>query len=117
MKITLSIISCVIIIGLIAYSMLFSGSGHTFITFNLFDNSGLTFSKSGVTFDKAPDYYEEGGFKQLPMYISDLIKPSINYKNLIISTQKGDKALSLGSKNGLVDVSFTVLKNDADYQK
>lgn len=97
--------------------MLFSGSGHSFITFNLFDNSGLTFSKSGVSFNKAPDSYEDGGFDQLPRYILDLIKPSKNYKRLIISTQKGDKTFSLGSKEGLVNVSFSLTKSDVNMQK
>lgn len=63
MKIALIIIFAIIVIGLLAYYVFFPKN--TFITIYQKDKSGITFSRTGIKFRNAPDYYPENGFEHL----------------------------------------------------
>lgn len=106
MKIALIITVSILIISSVAYYIFFPKN--TFIMVPLKNKSGLTFSKSGVSFNPAPDYYPENGFNHISSYISELIRYSDNFKSLIISVRDGDKALGLNSKSGIISVGFSV---------
>ncbi len=106
MKTTIIIIISIIVIGLVAYYVLFPKN--TFITIYNKDKSGITFSKTSIKHRPAPDFYPENGFEQLGSYISKLLKYSDDFKLLIISTPEGDKALGIDSKAGILNVGFTV---------
>lgn len=106
MKTTLIIAISIIIVGIIAYYVFFPKN--TYITIYGKDKSGFTFSKTGVKYQKAPDYYPENGFDHLESYISKLLIYSDGFKSLIISTPKGDKALGLDTRAGVLNIGFTV---------
>jgi hypothetical protein len=57
MKTTLIIFISIIIVGIIAYYVFFPKN--TFITIQGKNKSGFIFSKIGVKYRKAPDYYPE----------------------------------------------------------
>ena len=106
MKIALIIILSIIVIGIGAYFLFFPKG--TFITFYGKDKSGITFSKTGIQYQKAPDYYPENGFEHLDSYISNLLVYSNEFKSLIISNPRGDKALGLHTRAGVLNIGFTV---------
>ena len=106
MKTTIIIITSIVVIGMVAYYVFFPKS--TFITISRKGKAGITFSRTGVQYRPAPDFYPKNGFEHLGSYISKLVKYSDESKLLIISTREGDKALGLNSKGGIVDVGFTV---------
>jgi len=106
MKIALIIIFAIIVIGLLAYYVFFPKN--TFITIYQKDKSGITFSRTGIKFRNAPDYYPENGFEHLDSYISKLLVYSGEFKSSIISTPSGDKALGLDTRAGVLNIVFTV---------
>jgi hypothetical protein len=116
MKTSLIIILSIIVIGFIAFYFFFPKN--TFITIYQKDKSGITFSRTGIKYRHAPDYYPENGFNHLDSYISKLSAYSESFKSMIISTPKGDKALGLDSKAGVISVGFTVeWKQEPDKEK
>ena len=76
--------------------------------FKLDNGSGITFSKTGIKLEKKPDFYPNNGFDYIASYISKLVTYSTKFKSLIISTKDGEKALGLDSRNGEINVGFTI---------
>jgi len=106
MKIALIIILSIVVIGSVGYYIFFPEN--TYVTIYQKDNSGITFSKTGIKYRNSPDYYPENGFEHLESYISKLLIYSNEFKMLIISTPKGDKALGLDSRAEVLNIGFTV---------
>lgn len=106
MKTTVIIILSIIVIGLIAYYVFFPKN--TYVTIYQKDKSGITFSRTGIKYQNAPDYYPNNGFEHLNSYISKLLRYSDDFKSLIISTPKDDKALGLDTRAGVLNIGFTV---------
>lgn len=106
MKTTVIIILSIIVIGFIAYYVFFPKN--TFVTIYKKNKSGITFSRTGIKYEHPPDYYPENGFEHLYSYISKLLRYSDDFKSLIISTPKGDKALGLDTRAGVLTIGFTV---------
>ena len=103
---TLIIIISIILIAIILYYVLFPENFHLMVSFK--SGNGLTFSKTGIEYDKKPDFYPQDGFDYIASYITKLAKYSTKFKSLIISTKDGEKALGLDSKNGEINVGFTI---------
>lgn len=106
MKTTIIVIISITVFVLFAYYVFFPKN--TFISFRTKGKRGITFSRTGIKYDPAPDFYPKNGFEHLELYISKLLKYSDDFKSLIISTPDGDKALGLDSRAGIVSVGFSI---------
>ena len=117
MKMTLIIISSIILLCIILYYVLVPKD--SFITLSLNGKPGITFSRSSIEFEKSPDIYPTNGFDHLSSYIKKLMVFSKEMKSIIISTKDGEKALGLDSREERISVGFTTewKKNPQEEQR
>lgn len=106
MKSTLIILAIAIVLGVIAYRMLFPCC--TFISLTTSNGGGITFSRSGVSIDPAPDHYSSNGLEHIEPYLSRLLVPTNQFKSIAIFTPDGNRGFGLDAQNGIITAGFTV---------
>src|SRR5437764_15193135 len=73
MKIGLIILFSVMVVAVAAYFFLFPRD--TFISFRRSGGGAVTFSRTGVSFEAAPDHYATNGFAAIGPYALRLVVP------------------------------------------
>jgi hypothetical protein len=106
MKIALLVFAGVIAIAIIAYYFLFPGK--SLIIISRPGGGSVTFSRTSVSLDSAPDHYSTNGFDHIEPYISRFLVPSPGFKSLGISTPDGMHALGLHARDGHAEVFLSV---------
>ena len=104
-------IIALVVIGLIfaavaTYYLLFPKN--SFYIFTLHNGATITFSRTGVSFESAPDHYSVDGIDQVDSYIPKLLEPSRKFKYLHMFTPDGDRGFGLSVRNGIVEASLSL---------
>ena len=106
MKIALLILAGLAVVGLVIYFLAFPPN--TFITLSRPGGGSITFSRTSISFDAAPDHYPTNGFDHIEPYVARFLVPSHKFKSLGISTPDGKRALSLRARDGKAEVFLSV---------
>jgi hypothetical protein len=106
MKIALVIFLGVIVVAIAAYYFLFPRS--EFIILSRPGGGTVTFSRTGVSFEAAPDHYATNGFDHIEPYVSLLLVPTNHFKFLQMFTPDGARGFGFDAKDGIVYASLTV---------
>lgn len=106
MKIGLIVLFSAIVIAVVAYFLVFPRN--TFISFKRSGGGAVTFSRSGVSFGRAPDHYATNGFDHIEPYVSRLLVGTDHFKFLHMFTPDGNRGFGLDAKNGVVRAGLTV---------
>lgn len=93
MKIILIALIGVIMVAGVAYFLLFPRN--TFISFYRPSGGRVTFSRTGVSSEAAPDHYATNGFDHIEPYIARLLVPTNRFKFLHIFTPDGNRGFGL----------------------
>ena len=106
MKIALLILFGVIVVAVIAYLLLFPRNTH--ISFYRPGGGTVTFSRTGVLLEAAPDHYATNGFDHIEPYVARLLVPTNQFKFLHMFTPDGTRGFGFGAKDGVVQAGLTV---------
>jgi len=106
MKIALLILFGVIVAAAAAYFLLFPRN--TFISVYRPSGGTVTFSRTGVSFEAAPDHYATNGFAHIEPYVSRLLVPTNRFKFLHIFTADGNRGFGFSARDGVVEAGLTV---------
>ena len=106
MKIALLVFAGVIVVAVVAYLLLFPR--HTFISFSRPSGGTVTLSRTGVSFEAAPDHYATNGFDHVEPYVSRLLVPSNRFKFLNMFTPDGSHGFGLSARDAVVEAGLTV---------
>jgi hypothetical protein len=106
MKIILAILAIVVLLAVFGYALFFPRS--TFITFTTSKGRGITFSRSGVSMEAAPDHYAANGFDHIQPYVSRLLVPTNRFKSIALFTPDGNRGFGLDARDGVVTAGLTV---------
>src|SRR5258705_8568062 len=106
MKIALLVFAALIIAAVIAYFLLFPRN--TFISVYRPSGGTVTFSRTGVSFEAAPDHYATNGFDHIEPYVASLLVPTNRFKFLHMFTPDGMRGFGLTAKDGVVSAGLTV---------
>jgi hypothetical protein len=106
MKIAMLVFFALIIVVVIAYFLLFPRS--TFISLSRPSGGTVTFSRTGVSFEAAPDHYATNGFDHIEPYVSRLLAPTNHFKFLHIFTPDGNRGFGFSARDGKVEAGLTV---------
>ncbi len=106
MKIALLVFVGVIVVAVVAYFLLFPRS--TFISFSRPGGGTVTFSRTGVSFEAAPDHYATNGLDHIEPYVSRLLVPTNRFKFLQMFTPDGTRGFGFDAKDGVVHAGLTV---------
>src|SRR5687767_1124619 len=100
MRIALLVCVGVLVAAVIAYFLLFPRN--TFISVYRANGGTVTFSRTGVSFEAAPDHYATNGFSHIEPYISRLLVPTNRFKFLHMFTPDATSGFGLDAKDGVV---------------
>ena len=106
MKIALLVIAVLIIAAVVAYFLLFPRN--TFISFARPSGGTVTFSRTGVSLESAPDHYATNGFDHIEPYVTRLLVPTNHFKFLHMFTPDGTRGFGFDAKDGVVHAGLTV---------
>jgi len=106
MKIALLVFVALIIAAVIAYFLLFPRN--TFISLSRPSGGTVTFSRTGVSFEAAPDHYTTNGFDHIEPYVSRLLVPTNEFKFVHVFTPDGNRGFGFSAKDGKVEAGLTV---------
>ena len=106
MKIALLVLLGIIVLAVVAYFLLFPRD--TFISFYRPSGATVTFSRTGVSLEPAPDHYPTNGFDRIEPYVSRLLVPTNRFKFLSMFTPDRNRGFGLDAKDGVVEASLTV---------
>jgi hypothetical protein len=106
MRAALLILGAIIVLGVVAYWIFFPRNSH--FIFSRRGGGTITFSRTGVSFESAPDRYSTNGFDHLEPYISKLLVVTNGYKFLHIFTLDGKRGFGFGARDGVVEAFLTV---------
>jgi hypothetical protein len=106
MNIALLIFIGIIGAGVAAYYFIFPRC--TFISFYRSNGGRVTFSRTGVSFDPAPDHYASNGFDHIEPYVSRLLVPVNRFKFLQMFTPDGTRGFGLHAEDGMVYADLSV---------
>ena len=106
MKIALLIFAALIMAFVVVFLMLFPRN--TFISISRPSGGTVTFSRSGVSLEAAPDHYAANGFDHIEPYVSHLLVPTNRFKFLRIFTPDGKRGFGFSARNGVVEAGLTV---------
>jgi hypothetical protein len=106
MRIALLILCAVIVTAIVAYWISIPRNG--FFIFSRPGGGSMTFSRTGVSFQSAPDHYASNGFDHLEPYISKLLATTNGYRFLHIFTPDGKGGFLFSARDGAVEASLTV---------
>ncbi len=68
----------------------------------------VTLSRTGVSFQPAPDHFATNGFDHIEPYVSRLLVPTNRFKFLHIFTPDGNRGFGLTARGGLVEAGLTL---------
>ena len=97
---------CLIFVAIATYYLLFPRT--SFIIFPRSDGSTVTFSRTSISFESAPDHYATNGFDHIEPYFSRLLRPSKHFRFVSIFTPDGERGLGLTAHGTVVTADFTV---------
>ena len=106
MKIALLVFVCVIAVAVVAYFLLFPRN--TFISLSRPSGGTVTFSRTGVSLETAPDHYATNGFDHIEPYVSRLLVPTNRFKFLHMFTPDGNRGFGFSARDGVVQAGLTV---------
>jgi hypothetical protein len=106
MRAALLILGAVIVLGVVVYWIFFPRD--SFFIFRRHGGGTVTFSRTRVSFESAPDHYASNGFDHLEPYISKLLVPTNGYKSLHIFTPDGKRGLGFAARDGFVEAFLTI---------
>ena len=104
MKMIVLIVITVTIVAVAAYYFLFPKN--SFHIVELQSGATITFSKTGISFESAPDHYSAQGIEQIDSYVPELLAPSQKVKYLHMFTPDGERGFGLSVRNGIVEASL-----------
>jgi len=93
------------LVAVAAYFLLFPRN--TFISLSRPSGGAVTFSRTGVSLEAAPDHYATNGFSHIEPYISRLLVPTNHFKFLHMFTPDGTRGFGFDAKDGLVHAGLT----------
>jgi hypothetical protein len=105
MKIALLVFAALIIAG-VAYFLLLPRN--TFIIFSRPSGGRVTFSRTGVSLEAAPDHFATNGFDHIEPYVSRLFVPTNRFKFLHMFTPDGRRGFGFSARDGVVKAGLTV---------
>ena len=79
MKIALLVFVALIIAAFVAYYLLFHRNA--FISFSRPSGGTVTFSRTGVSLEAAPDHFATNGFDHIEAYVSRLLVPTNRFRS------------------------------------
>jgi hypothetical protein len=102
----LLIVFGVIIVALATYYLLFPRN--SFFIFPRSGGSAVTFSRTSLSFDSAPDHYATNGFDHIQPYVSRLLTPSKRLRFVSMFTPDGQRGFGLSAEGTTVAADLTV---------
>jgi hypothetical protein len=106
MRAAVLILGVVIVLGVVAYRMFFPRDSH--FIFSRRGGGTVTFSRSGISFESAPDHYASNGFDHLEPYIAKLLVASNSHKFLHFFTSDGKRGFGFAARDGVVEAFLTI---------
>jgi len=106
MKIALLVFVVLIVAAVVTYFLLFPRN--TFISFSRPSGGTVTFSRTGVSVEAAPDHYATNAFDHIEPYVSRLLVPTNHFKFLHIFTPDGNRGFGFSARDGKVEAGLTV---------
>jgi hypothetical protein len=97
MRIALLILCAVIVTAIITYWISIPRNSH--YVFSRPGGGLMTLSRTGVSFESAPDHYASNGFDHLEPYISRLLATTNGYRFLHIFTPDGKRGFGFSARN------------------
>jgi hypothetical protein len=107
MKVALIVFIALILAGVAAYFLFFPRNAD-FVIFRRPSGGTITFSRTGVSFEAAPDHYATNGFEKIEPYVTRLLVPTNSFKFLNFFTPDGNRGFGFSAKDGLVQASLFV---------
>jgi len=104
MKIALLVFLGVIVVAAAAYYFLFPNSSFIILSS---PGGAVTFSRTSVSFEAAPDHYATNGFDHVEAYVSRLLVPANHFKFLQLFTPDDARGFGFDAKDGVVHASLT----------
>lgn len=105
MKIALLILAAVIIAAVAAYFLLFPRN--TLISFPRPGGGTVTFSRTGISLEAAPEHFATNGFDHIEPYVSRLLVSTNRFRFLDMFTPDGGRGLGLSAVDGVVGAGLT----------
>ena len=93
-------------VALAAYVLFFPRN--SFINIRRPGGGIITFSRTGVSFQPAPDHFEKNGFDHIEPYVSRLLVPSNRFKFVQIFTPDGNRGFGLTARGGVVEAGLNL---------
>jgi hypothetical protein len=106
MKIALLVFVGVVVVAVVAYFLLFPRN--TFVSLSRPSGGTVTFSRTGVSVEAAPDQYTTNGFDHIEPYVSRLLVPTNRFKFLHMFTPDGNRGFGFSARDGVVQAGLTV---------
>ena len=106
MKITLLVFVGIIVLAVVAYFLLFPRN--MFISFSRPSGGKVTFSRTGVSLEAAPDHYASNGFDHIDAYVARLLVPTKQFKFLHMFTPDGTRGFGFRARDGVVEAGLIV---------
>ncbi len=100
------IVLAVVLAAAAAYFLLFPRN--SFINIRRPGGGTVTFSRTGVSFEPAPDHFATNGFDHIEPYVSRLLVPTNRFRLLHIFTPDGNRGFGLTARGALVEASLTL---------
>ena len=107
MKIALLIIVVLVVVAVVSYFLFFL-RGADFVILKKPGGGSVTFSRTGVSFEAAPDQYSINGFEHIEPYVTRLLVPTNSFKFLGFFTPDGNRGFGFSAKDGVVLATLTV---------
>jgi hypothetical protein len=107
MKIALLVFVAVIVTAAVAYLVFFPRNSF-FIISRPGGGGSVTLSRTGVSFEAAPDHYATNGFDHIEPYVSRLLVPTNRFKFLHMFTPDGTRGFGFSGRDGVVEAGLTV---------
>ncbi|HEY6228702.1 MAG TPA: hypothetical protein VI282_16405 [Verrucomicrobiae bacterium] len=99
-------IACVLGVAVAVYFCLVPAN--TFITFQRPNGGGITFSRSSVSLEKAPDRYATNGISHIEPYMQKLVAAKGRMPSLSIFTPDHNRGFGLDRMEGRVHASLVI---------
>ena len=106
MKIALLVFAALVIAAVVAYFRLFPRN--TFSSFSRPSGGTVTFSRTGVSLEAAPDHFATNGFDHIEPYVSRLLVPTNRFRFLHMFTPDGSRGFGFSARDGVVKAGLTV---------
>jgi len=106
MKIALVVFVGVIVVAVVAYLLLFPRN--TFISLSRPSGGAVTFSRTGVSVEGAPDRFATNGFGHIEPYVSRLLVPTNHFKCLSMFTPDGTRGFGFDARDAVVHACLMV---------